>query len=65
MQPRISVSDDARSQAACRIAAAIERTIRDLTDACPWPQRATCELDVNDAARLTDDALLILAGGGC
>jgi hypothetical protein len=65
MKPQLSVPEDARSAAACRIAAAIERTIRDLTDACPWPQRAVCALDLGDAASLTNDALLILAGGGC
>jgi hypothetical protein len=65
VHPKISVPDKARDEAVCRIARAIERTMRDLTDACPWPQRGACPLDPLDARRLTSMALWKIVQGGC
>lgn len=62
----ISVPATARAEAICRISAAIERTMRDLTDVCPWPQRGSCPIDEVDAATLAGAAVMqLLKGGAC
>lgn len=64
MKEKLRVPTERRSEAITRIAAAIERAMRDLTDACPWPQRGACPLDLIDAGMLTGHALLKLKEGG-
>jgi hypothetical protein len=64
MRQSLTVPDGAREEAVCRIARAIERAMRDLTDACPWPQRGSCPLDVIDVVGLTESAVALLVQEG-